>query len=62
MLIDCNGNDDDKASMAIDLRELLIDLLEDLPLKKAVKLATKLTKGKKNEIYEIALEIKNNGE
>ncbi len=44
--------------MAIDLRELLIDLLEDLPLKKAVKLATKLTKGKKNEIYEIALEIK----
>ncbi len=62
VLIDCNGNDDDKASIVIDLKELLIDLLEDLPLKKAVKLATKLAKGKKNEIYDMALEIKNNGE
>lgn len=47
VLIDCNGNDDDKTSMAIDLKDLLKDLLEDLPLKKAVKLVTKLTKGKK---------------
>ncbi len=61
VLVDCNGSDDEKASMAIDLNELLVDLLEYLPLKKAVKLAFKLTKGKKNEIYEMALEIKNKG-
>lgn len=58
VLIDCNGSDYDKTSMNIDIIELLNDLLEDLPLKKAVKLATKLTKGKKNEIYNLALEVK----
>ena len=58
VLIDCSGSENDKVSITIDLRELLVDLLENLPLKRAVKLVTKLTKGKKNEIYEIALEIK----
>jgi 16S rRNA (cytidine1402-2'-O)-methyltransferase len=35
-------------------------LLESLPLKQAVELASKITGQKKNDIYETALKIKNN--
>lgn len=40
--------------------ELLSLLLQELPLKLAVTLACKITKGNKNELYETALQIKNN--
>lgn len=35
-------------------------LLAELPLKQAVKLATEITKEKKNELYELALKLKEN--
>ncbi len=37
---------------------LLSVLLEELPLKQAVSIACKLTKGNKNELYETALKLK----
>ncbi len=33
-------------------------LLDELPLKQAVDLAAKITGGKKNELYKLALELK----
>lgn len=36
-------------------------LLDELPLKQAVKLATDITGAKKNALYELALELKSNG-
>ncbi|CEG59099.1 16S rRNA (cytidine(1402)-2'-O)-methyltransferase [Legionella fallonii] len=38
--------------------EVLSVLLEELPLKQAVSIACKLTKGNKNELYETALKLK----
>ena len=38
--------------------ELLLVLLEELPLKQAVAIACKLTKANKNELYELALKLK----
>lgn len=42
------------------LEPLLKTLLEDLPLKKAVKIAVDLTGLKKNKVYTLALELKSN--
>ena len=39
--------------------QILSILLEELPLKQAVSLACKLTQGNKNELYELALSLKN---
>jgi 16S rRNA (cytidine1402-2'-O)-methyltransferase len=41
-----------------DARELLQVLLEELPLKQAVALAVRITGGKRNELYPLALELK----
>ncbi len=46
------------ASPAIDARELLTALLADMPVKSAVALAVKLTGGKKNDLYSLALELR----
>jgi 16S rRNA (cytidine1402-2'-O)-methyltransferase len=45
-------------SPAIDARELLDTLLAELPLKQAVALAVKITGGKRNELYQLALDAK----
>ena len=58
VLLDCNSQQEDTNNMGIDIDELLLELLEEMPLKKAVKLVVKLTKAKKNEVYEKALEFK----
>lgn len=50
-----------EASSPNDPRKVLATLLEELPLKQAVALAVKLTGGKRNELYEMALEIKGRG-
>ena len=42
----------------VDPRAVLETLLAELPLKQAVALATKITGGKRNELYALALEIK----
>jgi 16S rRNA (cytidine1402-2'-O)-methyltransferase len=41
-----------------DPRAVLETLLAELPLKQAVSLATKITGGKRNELYALALELK----
>jgi 16S rRNA (cytidine1402-2'-O)-methyltransferase len=47
-----------EAATGLDPRELLVTLLAELPLKQAVALAVKLTGGKRNELYALALELK----
>lgn len=42
----------------LDPRAVLETLLAELPLKQAVALATKLTNGKRNELYALALALK----
>lgn len=60
VLIDCNENDKSvkEEALKIGVEELLGDLLSEMPLKKAVKLAVKITGAKKNFVYEKALELK----
>jgi 16S rRNA (cytidine1402-2'-O)-methyltransferase len=45
-------------SSSADERAVLAALLADLPVKQAVALAVKITGGKRNEIYAMALEMK----
>ena len=47
-----------EAAPAIDPRALLEMLLEDMPLKSAVALAVKITGAKRNELYQLALDLK----
>jgi 16S rRNA (cytidine1402-2'-O)-methyltransferase len=47
-----------EAALAADPRAVLEALLAELPLKQAVALATKITGGKRNELYALALELK----
>jgi 16S rRNA (cytidine1402-2'-O)-methyltransferase len=44
-----------------DAQRVLKLLLNELPLKQAVKLAAEITGAKKNALYELALEVKSNG-
>ncbi|MGH8277974.1 MAG: 16S rRNA (cytidine(1402)-2'-O)-methyltransferase [Gammaproteobacteria bacterium] len=44
-------------SLVLEPERLLRELLEALPLKQAVALAARLSGGKKNELYKLALEI-----
>jgi len=41
------------------IQEMLSILLDEMPLKQAANLAAKLTGGKKNELYQLALQLKN---
>jgi 16S rRNA (cytidine1402-2'-O)-methyltransferase len=45
-------------SSALDARAVLSALLAELPVKQAVALAVKITGGKRNELYALALEMK----
>jgi 16S rRNA (cytidine1402-2'-O)-methyltransferase len=47
-----------KASADNAARRVLAALLEELPLKKAVAVAAKITGGRKNELYKLALSMK----
>ena len=60
VIIDCNFDSDvnDSNNLKIDVDELLKDLLDEIPLNKAVKLVTKITGAKKNLVYEKALKLK----
>ncbi|WP_150467251.1 16S rRNA (cytidine(1402)-2'-O)-methyltransferase [Francisella sp. SYW-9] len=57
VVIDCSGFDKSESSK-IDKDLLLEALLDELPLKKAVKLTSKLLGLKKNDIYQRALDLK----
>lgn len=48
-----------RAQDASEKERILTVLLEELPLKQAVSLACKLTAGHKNELYDLALQLKN---
>lgn len=50
----------DTEELSEDAVKVLKLLLAELPLKQAVKLATEITKEKKNELYEFALKLKEN--
>jgi 16S rRNA (cytidine1402-2'-O)-methyltransferase len=47
-----------EAAAGIDPRALLATLLTELPVKPAVALAVRLTGGKRNDLYALALELK----
>jgi 16S rRNA (cytidine1402-2'-O)-methyltransferase len=47
-----------EAAAANDPRGLLGPLLEELPLKQAVALAARISGGKRNELYALALKMK----
>ena len=46
----------------LDPRAVLEALLAELPVRQAVALAVKLTGGKRNELYALALEMKGKGD
>jgi len=50
----------DAVELSEDAVKVLKLLLAELPLKQAVKLATEITKEKKNDLYEFALKLKEN--
>ncbi|MED7819166.1 MULTISPECIES: 16S rRNA (cytidine(1402)-2'-O)-methyltransferase [unclassified Francisella] len=58
VIVDCSGHDASDPSSSIDQELLLRALLEELPLKKAVKLTTELLNLKKNDVYQRALDLK----
>lgn len=47
-----------EATPAVDPRKALEALLAEVPLKQAVALAVKITGGKRNELYELALSLR----
>lgn len=49
------------AAAADDARRVLGILVRDLPLKQAVQLAVEISGGKRNELYRLALEMKQSG-
>lgn len=51
----------ERQGLDADTERTLILLLEELPLKQAVLLATKITGANKNELYQRALELKKEG-
>ena len=53
-----SGADESNASSDSDARRVLEVLLSELPVKQAVALATQLTGGRRNELYDMALAIK----
>jgi 16S rRNA (cytidine1402-2'-O)-methyltransferase len=52
------GKETKQTGRNIETEKILIQLLEELPLKQAVQLAVKITGENKNELYERALELK----
>ncbi len=58
VLIDNSAGQVDQSDQGEDLRMMKI-LLESLPLKQAVKIATDLSSRKKNELYAMAINLKN---
>jgi 16S rRNA (cytidine1402-2'-O)-methyltransferase len=49
---------DESDSDNVKIREVLSILLQELPVKQAVALATKITGAKRNAVYAAALELK----
>ena len=58
VIIDCGNQDTQEQATGVAVDDLLRELLVELPLKKAVKIAVNILKAKKNDVYQRALEIK----
>jgi 16S rRNA (cytidine1402-2'-O)-methyltransferase len=56
------GAENASSNSAIEIDKTLAVLLAELPLKQAVQLAVKMTGGHKNELYQRALELKEQSE
>lgn len=52
------GRETESPKAAMDPRKVLEALMEELPLKQAVALAVKITGGRRNELYDLALSLK----
>ena len=48
----------DANALEFELKSLLEELMKELPLKKAVALASRISGARKNEVYSMALELK----
>ena len=49
--------EEDESSLPVDERILLAELLKELPVKRAVEIALRLTRRERNRLYRLALEI-----
>jgi 16S rRNA (cytidine1402-2'-O)-methyltransferase len=49
------------ARCEIDLRTMLLELLQEVPLKVAVGIAARLSGGSKNDLYQLALQLRADG-
>jgi len=52
------GAQEDRDAVMTEARRTLEILLEELPVKQAAALAAKITRARKNELYDLALELK----
>ena len=55
------GAVEENASAAADARTLLVALLEELPLRRAVEIAARVTRCERNLLYRLALDISGKG-
>ena len=51
------AREEDQPSLSDDARMLLVELLKDLPVKRAVEIAARVIRGERNQLYRLALEI-----
>ena len=51
------AREEDESSLPVDARILLAELLKELPVRRAVEIAARLTRGERNRLYRLALEI-----
>lgn len=61
VLVIDGANFEETEHTELELVQLLTILLEELPLKKAVEMVVKLTGRKKNQVYQVALEVQKSG-
>lgn len=59
MVVIVEGSQDQASEAQINSQQLLGKLLEHLPVKVAAKLASEITGEQKNELYQLALQLKN---
>ena len=57
VILVAGARDEEPSSLPDDARNLLAELLKDLPVKRAVEIASRLTRGERNRLYRLALEI-----
>jgi 16S rRNA (cytidine1402-2'-O)-methyltransferase len=59
LMVDGHEEETDSEAINSSSEELLVILLDELPVKQAAAIASKITGRKKNELYRLAMTIKN---